>query len=86
MRKEVDEIRRGRHAQQLLEDDLFREAFRVIREEMLRAWEESPARDVEGRETLYLSLKMLERVRGYLQEVAATGQLAGLQTDDPSIT
>jgi len=71
-----EEKRRGFRAQQLLEDDLFIEAFTKTREELLNAWEDSPARDVEAREAIYLSLKMLDKVKACIQEIIETGQLA----------
>lgn len=41
-------------------------------------WENSPVRDKEGREVLWLSQKLLAKVHGQLAQVMETGQLAKL--------
>lgn len=70
------EARRGEEARQLLEHPLLIEAFEVIEKEVTEQWQTSPARDVEGREKLWLSLKLLQRVRKQLEHVIETGQVA----------
>lgn len=78
MDKTETEIARGERAKQLLEDPLLSEAFALIELEYLKAWQNSPARDVEGREALFLSIKNLEKVRGHLSQVMDSGTLAKL--------
>ena len=70
------EIRRGEHAAQLLNDELLQEAFAFTEQELTRQWQNSPARDHEGREKLWLSLKLLQRVHGHLSSVLETGKFA----------
>lgn len=70
------EILRGERARQLLDDPLLQEAFALIEQEYQKAWQESPARDVEARELLYLSLKNLAKVKGHLVQVMESGMLA----------
>ena len=67
---------RGEQARLLLADPLLAEAFDTIGNELRHAWETSPARDVDGRETLWLSLKLLGQVRQHLISVVETGQMA----------
>jgi len=71
-----EEIERGEQAALLLSHPLLVEARTKIKTELMDAWQTSPARDVEGRETLWLSLKLLEQVMGHLESVVETGQLA----------
>ena len=71
-----EEGRRGEEARQLLSHPLLSEAFEVIEKEVTQAWQNSPARDVEGREKLWLQLKMLHRLRGQLETVMETGKVA----------
>lgn len=70
------EIQRGERAEQILNDPIFVEAFEETKQELVSQWENSPARDVEGREKLWLSLKLLQKVHGQLSSVMETGQLA----------
>lgn len=72
------EIRRGEHAATLLNDELLTEAFAFIAQELTNQWQNSPARDNEGREKLWLSLKLLSKVRGHLTSVLETGKFAKL--------
>ncbi len=76
------EKRRGHHAFALLEDELMKEAFINIREELRCRWEQSPIEDNAGRERLYLSVLMLEKVQSYLRDVLQTGKLAYEQEDN----
>ena len=75
------EARRGQEAAQLLEHPLLREAFDTQRERIQREWQESPARDTEGRERLWLMLKLLGAVEGHLKTVMETGKLATLEIE-----
>lgn len=68
--------RRGEEARQLLEHPLLAEAFQTIRNEVTEQWQSSPARDVEGREKLWLTLRLLNRLEGQLQSVVETGKVA----------
>lgn len=66
-------IQRGDRAKQLLDEPLLVEAFAVAEQEYLDQWQNSPARDVEGREKLYLMLKLLQRVKGHLTSAMESG-------------
>lgn len=77
--KLVQEIDRGRQAQELLEHELMQEAFKTIRETYLSQWEASPARDTEGRERIWTYLKQLEQLKAHLQSVLETGKMATQQ-------
>lgn len=71
-----EEVTRGREAELLLQNPLFAEAFDVLEREIEEKWKESPSRDVDGREKLYLMLKMTQRVRAHLKSLVASGKLA----------
>lgn len=69
-------IFRGERAQRLLEDELLQEALATIEAEYTEQWKNSPARDAEGREKLFLMVKTVQRFRTELTTVLQTGQLA----------
>lgn len=70
------EEQRGEHAKTLLEDYMIDEAFESIREEILSAWEHSETDDLSARETAYISLKLLSRLRIYFESIVTTGEFA----------
>lgn len=70
-----DTIRRGHEADRLLTDPLFIEAFATVESEITAAWREAPARDSEGRERLWLMVQLLEKVRGHIATIAASGKI-----------
>lgn len=76
--KTEHEILRGQDAEQLLAHPLLVEAFELIEEELSNQWQNSPARDQEGREKLWLTLRLLKRLQVQLRSVVETGQFAKL--------
>jgi hypothetical protein len=71
------EIARGERARAILDDPLVAEAFAAIERQCLEEWRAAPARDVEGRERLWLMLKLAERLRGHFESLVESGRLAG---------
>jgi len=74
--KLLEEMERGRQAQDLLEHPLLMEAFETIRESYVKGWETSSARDVEGREKIWTYLKQLDQLKAHLTTVLQTGSMA----------
>ena len=75
MSDELD-AHRGEEARRLLEHPLLVEAFEVLEQEITERWSNSPARDAEGREKLWMTLKLLHRLHAQITSVAETGQIA----------
>jgi hypothetical protein len=75
------EARRGDQAKRILEDEIYREAYDTIRKEIFDQWQSSPARDAEGREKLWLTLKILDRVNTHFVSVMESGKLARSRLD-----
>jgi len=67
---------RGVRARELLDNELVQEALTTLKDEYVRAWEASPARDSEGRERLWVMVKLVEKFRGHLEQVWDAGKLA----------
>ena len=70
------DILRGQQAKELLEHPLLAEAFTTLEQEILSEWQNSPARDIEGREKLWMMLKLAQRVKSALETLVDTGKLA----------
>jgi len=73
------EIQRGQQAKRILEDPIFVEALQKVSQELDQEWINSPIRDTEGREKIYMMKKMLNVLHVQLQSVMETGKLASKQ-------
>jgi hypothetical protein len=63
-------------AKLVLENEAFKQAFEDIKQEITEQWTTSPARDQDGREKLFLMLKMLDKVQLCLRSSLDSGKLA----------
>lgn len=69
-------IYNGDQAKMVLENETFIAAFDDYETEIIKSWTESPARDLEGREKLWLMLSTLRKVKAMLLQTLTTGKLA----------
>ena len=67
---------RARRAQSLLNDPLIVEAFETLERDLLDTWKQSGTGDKETRESLWLAMRLLDRLRIHLQSILETGQMA----------
>ena len=73
------EIARATQARQIVEDPIFREAADGLKSQLMEQWEQSPARDTEGRERLWLAVSLLGKLEAHLLQVMQTGKMAQFQ-------
>ena len=73
------EIQRGQQAKRILEDPIYIEALQKVSQELDQEWINSPIRDTEGREKIYMMRKMLGVPHVQLQYVMETGKLSTKQ-------
>tara|TARA_R110002012_G_scaffold5576_3_gene25211 strand:+ start:990 stop:1235 length:246 start_codon:yes stop_codon:yes gene_type:complete len=73
------EQQRGQQAKRILEDEIFVEAIQKVSAELDQEWINSPIRDTEGREKIYMMKKMLNVLLVQIQSVMETGKLASKQ-------
>ncbi len=73
------EIQRGHRAKAILEDEIFAEAVQKVSSELDLEWINSPVRDTEGREKIYMMKKMLNVLLVEIKSVMETGKLASKQ-------
>ena len=66
-----DEFREGR-AKSLLENPLFKETFDVLRKDLMNRWEVSGSTELEARESIWLAMRLLDRLRVHLQSIVET--------------
>ena len=72
-------VYRGNRAREVLENESYEWAFHSLKMEIIESWQKAPEQDPEGREKLWLSLKLLEKVRANLTARLETGKLARLE-------
>jgi|TARA_R100000750_G_C2282474_1_gene71739 hypothetical protein len=70
-----NELREER-AKRLLTDPLFVEAFEVLEKNLLNSWSSSGVNEIDAREQIWLSLRLLERIRLHLTSIVETGDIA----------
>ncbi|ALK96983.1 hypothetical protein AB595_04745 [Massilia sp. WF1] len=71
----------GDQARLVLENEAFDRAFADIEQEHIEAWINAPARDVEGRESLWKTVKLLHKLRSTLETAMTDGKLAKVELE-----
>ena len=67
---------RERRANALINDPLFIEAFDALKKELLGQWEHSGSTDIDARESIWLAIRLLDRIHGHIQSIIETGHMA----------
>ena len=75
-RKKGEELRRADEAKRLLDNPLFKEAFKTIREELIKHLLNTRVNEELERDRLYITIKALDLVQQHIQSVLETGKLA----------
>ena len=71
----TDQLREQK-AQAFINDPLFRESFDVLREDLMNRWSHSGSTDLEARESIWLAIRLLERIEGHIKSIVETGHMA----------
>tara|TARA_R100001086_G_scaffold239038_1_gene164174 strand:+ start:1180 stop:1428 length:249 start_codon:yes stop_codon:yes gene_type:complete len=71
----VDDQREAR-AKRLLDDPLFVESFDVLEKELMALWENTGAHDVDQRESFWLAMRLLVRIKAHITSIVETGHMA----------
>jgi len=67
---------RERRAKALMNDPLFVESFEALRKELFSEWEHSGSHDIDARESIWLAIRLLERIHGHIRSIVETGHMA----------
>ena len=77
---------RARHANNLLQNDLFKVAFDVLREYLMSRWSHSGSTESEARESIWLAMRLLDRLESHFKSIVETGKMAkALEKQHPFI-
>ena len=81
----TDDFREA-HAKRLLEDELFIEAFDVLRKDLMDRWNASGSLEVEARESIWLAMRLLDKIHGHITSIVETGRMSRiLEEQHPQI-
>ena len=69
-----DQLREEK-AQRLLNDPLFIEAFEILKKDLMDCWEHSGSAELEARESIWLAMRLLDKVLGHLTSIIETGHM-----------
>jgi len=69
-----DEHREER-AKSLLNNPLFNEAFDVLRKDLMNRWEASGSTELEARESIWLAMRLLDKLHGHITSIVETGRM-----------
>ena len=69
-------MNREAEAKRLLEHELFVEAFDTLEKELLLNWSRTSSSDVSQRESCWLALRLLERIKAHITSIVETGHMA----------
>ena len=66
---------RARQANSLLQNELFVEAFNVLKQDLLNRWSNSGSTEVEARESIWLAMRLLDRMHSHITSIVESGRM-----------
>jgi phosphomevalonate kinase len=66
---------RARHANNLLQNELFIESFNVLKEDLMNRWSNSGSTESESRESIWLAMRLLDRIESHIKSIVETGHM-----------
>jgi phosphomevalonate kinase len=73
----TDDLRVGK-ANALLNDPLFNEAFDELRKDLMNRWEASGSTELEARESIWLAMRLLDRIHTHISSIVETGRMSDI--------
>lgn len=74
-----DEITRGQDAEMLLNNPVYKESIKTVRDGLVTAMQQSAMGDERTHNRLVIALQLLDQIERNIKTVAETGQLAKMQ-------
>ena len=69
-----DELREEK-AKRLLSDELFNEAFDVLKKDLMTRWNVSGSTELEARESIWLAIRLLDKLYNHISSIVETGHM-----------
>ena len=71
----MNDEQRESNAKRLLNDPLYNEAFDVLRKDLMSRWEASGSTELEARESIWLAMRLLDKLHGHITSIVETGRM-----------
>ena len=71
----MSDLQREEKAQNLLNNELFQEAFEVLRKDLMDRWSASGSSELESRESIWLAMRLLDKLYGHITSIVETGHM-----------
>ena len=66
---------RESRAQSLIDDELLKEAFDVLKKDLMNRRQQSGSTDLEARESIWLAMRLLDKIHGHITSIVETGHM-----------
>ena len=66
---------REQRAKNLLDNPLFKEAFEVLRQDLMDRWTASGSSELEARESIWLAMRLLDKLHNHVSSIVETGHM-----------
>jgi hypothetical protein len=73
-----EESARGNEARLLIENKIYQDTLKTLRDGITQKWRDCPIRDKEGQHELKLMDKILTDIEKHIKQVADTGKMADI--------
>ena len=80
--KTLNEIKRGEQAEKILNNDVYKDAFNVVKNNIINAMNDSPLGDDKTHNRLVIALQTLSQIEKALADVMQTGKMAKIQVEE----
>ena len=71
----MSDEQREQKANNLLTNPLFNEMFDVLRKDLMNRWESSGSTELEARESIWLAMRLLDKLYSHIQSIVETGHM-----------
>ena len=72
-------------ARQITNNPLYQEAFKELKKQLTLEWGQTLPEDIETRESLYMSLRLVDRINAHFESILEEGELEQLRSKHPHI-
>jgi len=80
--KALEEIKRGEQAKKILDNQVYKEAFTAVKDNIIDAMQRSPLSDEVTHNRLVIALQTLNQIEKALTDIMQTGKMAQIQVND----
>jgi len=74
----------GNRAKEILDNEVFQQVWIDIEQEYVEAWKNSPARDEEGRQKIWVYVQLMQKLKAQIVSTFESGKMAKLELEHRS--